>query len=186
MNTPIHTRTRTALAVALGIAASGTPLLAQASTPVRLAAAGAAYAAPAANTTDPSTAASTRLARAEELVKRGRIAQASREYIKVAKMQRAQNVLPSEALWKLAELHNTYGQSPERTANVLASLAADAERLGEPAVEAKALLEATILYNEADMPEKARDCASRLDALLTSPGVSDEVRREAQSRIVRN
>ena len=185
MNTPIKTPIRTAVAVALGIAASGTPLLAQASAPVRLAAVAATHTAPVAKSSDPITAASTRLARADGLVQRGRIAQASREYIKVAKMQRAQNVLPSEALWKLAELHNTYERSPERTANVLVALAADAQRFGDPQTEAKALLEATILYNEAYLPEKARDCASRLDVLLTSPLVSDEVRREAQSRIIR-
>ena len=186
MKTPIHTPARTALAVALGIAASGTPLLAQASAPVRLAAVAATHAAPAEKSSDPiTTAASTRLARADGLVQRGRIAQASREYIRVAKMQRAQNVLPSEALWKLAELHNTYEQSPERTANVLVALAADAQGFGDPQIEAKALLEATILYNKAALPGKANECADRLDVLLTSPLVSDEVRREAQSRIIR-
>ena len=174
----------TTVAVALGIAASGTPLLAQASAPTRLAA--AIDVAPSGKAADPiTTTASARLARADELVQRGRIAQASREYIRVAKIQRAQNVLPSEALWKLAELYNTYERSPERTANVLASLAADAERFGDPQIEAKALLEATILYNKAGMQQKAHDCASRLDVLLTSPRVSDEVRREAQSRIAR-
>ena len=183
MNTLINIPSRAVLAVALGIAASGTPLLAQASAPVKLAA--AIHVAPSGKASDPIAAASTRLARADELVQRGRIAQASREYIKVAKMQRAQNVLPSEALWKLADLYNTYEQSPERTANVLVALAADAERLGDPQIEAKALLEATILYNKVGMPQKAHDCASRLDALLTSPRVSDELRQEAQQRIVR-
>ena len=184
MNTPIHTPTRTALAVALGIAASATPLLAQASAPTKLAA--AIDVAPVAKASDPSTtAASTRLARADELVQRGRIAQASREYIKVAKMQRAQNVLPSEALWKLTELHNTYEQSPERTANVLVALAADAQRFGDPQTEAKALLEATILYNMVGMRHEAHACADRLEHLMASPHISAEFRREAKSRIIR-
>ena len=183
MNTPINTPIRTAVAVALGIAAFGTPLLAQASAPTTLAA--AFNVAPSGKVSDPITAASTRFARADELVQRGRIPAASREYIAIAKMQRAQNVLPSEAMWKLADLYNTYERSPERTADVLVALAADAQRFGDPQTEAKALLEATVLYSKASMPVKANECADRLDVILTSPLVTDEVRREAQSRIVR-
>ena len=183
MNTPINTSIRTALAVALGIAASGTPLLAQASAPVKLAA--AIHVALSGKASDPIAAASTRLARADELVQRGRIAQASREYIRVAKMQRAQNVLPSEALWKLAELHNTYERIPERTANVLVVLAADAQRFGDPQTEAKALLEATVLYNMVGMRHEAHACADRLEHLMASPHISDEFRQEAKSRIIR-
>ena len=183
MNTPIHTPIRTAVAVALGIAAFGTPLLAQASAPTRLAA--AIHVAPSGKASDPITAASTRLVRADELVQRGRIPAASREYIKVAKMQRSQNVLPSEALWKLADLYNTYERSPERTANVLVALAADAQRFGDPQIEAKALLEATILYNMVGMRHEAHACADRLEQLMASPHISAEFRQEAQSRIIR-
>ena len=185
----MKTAIRTTLTLALTIGASSNGILAQTSAPpLRL----AAVSSPVVTSTVASersydrAAANARLARAEELVQRGRITAASREYIAVVKMQRAQNVLPTEAMWKLADLHNTYGRSPERTANVLASLAADAERLGEPATEAKALLEATILYNKAHMPQKAQDCASRLDALMASSSVSDELRQEIQRRIVRS
>ena len=185
----MNTALRTTLTLALGIGASSSAVLAQTSAaPLKLATVSstAGTDAVASEESYDPVAASARLDRARELVRHGRIVAASREYIRVVEMQRAQNVLPTEALWELAELHNTYERIPERTANVLAALAADAERLGDPVIEAKALLEATILYNEAYLPQKAHDCASRLDALITSPLVSDEFRREAQSRITRN
>ena len=184
----MNTALRTTLTLALGISASSSAILAQTSaSPPRLAAVSSTTvpdAVASEESYDP-VAVSALLDRARELVQRGRIPAASQEYIRVVEMQRAQNVLPTEAMWELAELHNTYERIPERTANVLAALAADAERLGDPATEAKALLEATILYNKAYLPQKARDCASRLDALMTSPLVSEEFRREAQQRVIR-
>ena len=185
----MNTALRTTLTLALGMSASSSAILAQTSAaPLKLAAVSpatvvAGVVAPE-KSYDPA-AVRTRLARADELVQRGRIPAASREYIAVAKMQRAQNVLPSEAIWKLAELHHAHGQSPERTANVLVALAMDAERFEEPQIEAKALLEAAILYNKAFMPAKAAACVDRLDWLMTSPRISDEFRREVQQRIVR-
>ena len=184
----MHTALRTTLTLALGISASSSAILAQThAPPARLAAVSSTAVTDAVaskGSYDP-VAVSARLDRARELVRQGRIPAASREYIAVAKMQRAQNVLPTEAMWELAELHNTYERIPERTANVLVALAADAERLGDPQIEAKALLEATILYNKAFLPVKANECADRLDVLLNSPRVSDEFRQEAKSRIIR-
>ena len=184
----MNTALRTTLTLALGIGASSSAILAQtAATPVKLAAVSSMDVtdAVASEESHDPVAVSTRLDRARELVRQGRIPAASREYIKVAKMQRAQNVLPTEAMWELAELHNTYERIPERTANVLVALAADAERFGNPEIEAKALLEAAILYDEAFLPVKANECADRLDVLMTSPLVSDEFRKEATSRIIR-
>ena len=185
----MNTALRTTLTLALGISASSSAILAQTSAaPLKLAAVSPATAVTVAVASERSydpAAVRTRLDRAQELVQQGRITAASREYIRVAEMQRAHNVLPSEAMWKLADLYNTYERSPERTANVLVALAADAQRFGDPQLEAKALLEATILYSKAYMPEKAHECVDRLEVLMTSSLVSDEVRREAQSRIVR-
>ena len=186
----MKTIARTALALALGIAASGTPLLAQASAPAVLAhastpaARAAAFSVVSENAYD-AAAARARITRGDELQLRGKITAASREYIAVAKMQRAHNLLPTEAMWKLAELHHSQGQSPERTADVLTALALEAERLGDPQVQAKALLEATILYKKANVPVKAHACADRLEQLVASPHVSAEFRQEVQRRIIR-
>ena len=160
MDTPTDTPTRTALAAALDVASSSTPLLAQMSAPPTLAA---------------------EKTHAACVVK----APGARQYIAVAKIQRSQDVLSAEAMWKLAQLHHSGGQCAERTAHVLLTLARDAERFAEPEIEAKALLEATLLYNKANLPEKANACADRLKVLMTSPLVSDDFRQDAQRRIIR-
>ena len=120
MNAPTHTPAHTALAVALGIAASGTPLPAQASTPVTLAA------------------------------------------------ERSRNVLPAEALWRLADLYIS-SQSWKEAASVLNELARDAERFGNAQIQVQALLEASLLYSKAGMHQEVNACARRLDELMGSP-----------------
>jgi hypothetical protein len=135
-----------------------------------------------------SLSASSSLALAQTSVPRlsleGRVSAARREYNAIAELQRSNNVLPSEAMWKLAELYNSE-KDDRRTATILHELAMDAERFGDPQLQARALLEATILYNKANMKEKAIGCASRLDLLMASPFVSDELRAEVKNRIRR-
>lgn len=161
MDAPTHSPTRAALAVGLGVATSGMPKPAQVSAPVMLAAAGT-HAAPAAK------------------------APGAGQYIAVARVQRSQDVLQTEAMWKLAQLHHSGGQCPERTAHLLFAFARDAQRFAEPEIEAKALLEATLLYKKAYIPEKAFACADRLEVLIASPSLSDDLREEIERRIVRD
>lgn len=170
---------RITLAVALGTAASGTSLLAQASAPMMLASATAVGTS--ATSYDPAMV-QVRLARADEWALKGRSSAARREYSAIAAMQRASHVLPEEAMWKLASEYHA-DRSWDQAASVLKELADDAERFGNPQVQAKALLEATILYSYARMPQDARACATRLDLLLASPHVSDEFRQAVQRRI---
>jgi hypothetical protein len=177
MKTPI----RTTLAVVLSLSASSSLALAQTSVP-RLALASVSTATPA-NSYDPA-AVRARIAHADELSLEGRVSAARREYNAIAELQRSNNVLPSEAMWKLAELYNSE-KDDRRTATILHELAMDAERFGDPQLQARALLEATILYNKANMKEKAIGCASRLDLLMASPFVSDELRAEVKNRIRR-
>ena len=177
MNTPI----RTTLAVILSLGASSSLALAQTSAP-RLAMA-TSQAATSASAYD-AAAVRARIARADELSLSGHISAARREYSTVAELQRSHNVLPAEAMWKLAELHHSEG-STRRTAAVLHELAMDAEQFGDPQLQAKALLEATVLYNKARMNDKAIECAKRLDLLMASPHVSNELRSEVQNRLRR-
>ena len=187
----MHTFARTVLAASLASAAA-TPLLAQASAPTRLAQASAPTAQPEVIAAvpygkiyDPAVA-SARIARADELYfVRSKAAAAVREYRAVAKMQREHDVLPTEAVWKLAEASHASQRFPERTAAIFRELARDAERLGDPAVQAKALLEATVLYNSAGMKAEAHACAARLEQLMASPHVSNDLRSAVQTRIIR-
>jgi hypothetical protein len=166
---------------ALTIAASGTPMLAQGSAPMVLAS--ATTTGPAVKTYDPA-AMRARIAHADELWMEGNLSAARREFTAVAELQRSHNVLPAEAMWKLAELYHS-DKSPKRAAAVLDALAADAEQFGDPKLQAKALLEAAVLYENARMPAQAVTCAKRLDLLMASPHITDEFRQEVQRRIVR-
>ena len=177
----MKTIARITLAASLGIAASGTPLLAQSSAPMMLAAA-ITPGAPA-KTYDPA-AVRTRIANADQWSTEGNLSDARREYTAVAELQRSNDVVPAEAMWKLAELYHSQ-KSLKRAATVLEALAADAERFGDPQIQAKALLEAAVLYKNTGMSAQAVACANRLDLLLASPHISDEFRQEVARRIVR-
>ena len=175
----MKTIARITLAALLGTAASGTSLLAQASAPMRLAS--AITTGTSIKAYDPA-AVQVRLARADELSLEGRSSTARREYRAIAAMQRAHQVLPEQALWKLANEHFA-DKDWKQAAVVLHQLADDAERFGNPQVQAQALLEATILYGQARMPQEAQACATRVDLLLASPHLSDEFRQEVARRI---
>lgn len=176
----MKTIARITLAVALGTAASGTPLLSQAATPMVLAS--AISTAGASETSYDPAAVQVRFDRADELSLRGRFAAARREYRAIVAMQRSHNVLPVEALWRLANDYNAEG-SWEQAAAMMHDLADDAERFGNPQVQAQALLEATILYSKARMPQEARVCVKRMEPLLASPHITDEFRQQVQRRI---
>lgn len=179
----MKTIARITLAATLGIAASGTPIFAQASAPVLRIASVAPITAPAPTTYD-AAAVQARLQKAGDLLLEGHVSAARREYADIIELQRSHNVLPTEAMWQLAGLYNTEG-SWKRTAAVLNELAEDAERYGNPQVQAEALLEATVLYDKARMPQEALACAKRLDSLMGSPFVTEELRQEVQRRIIR-
>ena len=179
----MKTIARITLAATLGIAASSTPIFAQASSPVLRLASVAPITALAPTTYD-AAAVKARLAKASDLLLEGQISAAKKEYADIIELQRSHNVLPTEAMWQLAGLYNSE-RSWKRTATILNELAEDAERYGNPQVQAQALLEATILYNKARMPQEALSCAKRLDSLMASPFVTEELRQEVQRRIVR-
>ncbi len=166
---------------ALAIATSGTPMLAQGSAPMVLAA--ATRDGTAEKIYDPA-AVRARIAHADKLSMAGNLSAARREYAAVAELQRSNNVLPAEAMWKLAELYHSQ-KSPKRAAVVLDALAADAELFGDPQLQARSLLEAGVLYRNGRMSAQAAACIDRLDLLMASPHISDEFRKEVQKRIVR-
>ncbi|MBA2572372.1 MAG: hypothetical protein H0V06_04975 [Gemmatimonadetes bacterium] len=177
----MKTQIPTTLAVILSLGASSSLTLAQTSEP-RLALA-TSHAVASTSSYD-AAAARARIAHADELSLSGHLTAARREYAAVAELQRSHNVLSAEAMWKLAELYHSE-RSAQRTAATLHELAMDAERFGDPELQAKALLEATILYNNARMSEKSISCAKRLDLLMASPHISDELRAAVGSRIRR-
>lgn len=130
-----------------------------------------------------SDAARARLDKADELLMEGKFSAAAREYAAVARLQQAEHVIPAEALWKLAEIHHGR-KNYLRSAGVLSELATIAERYGDPALQARALLEAAILYQAVGESQRAQSALDRLEPLLHSPSLSKEVRSSLQSRII--
>lgn len=123
-----------------------------------------------------------RLDRAHELSEQGRWKEARREFASVAKFQRTHQVLADEALWHLANLYHGDRQI-RRAAETMDDLADAAQLHGNPVVQAKALIESAILYQSLNMPEQASARIERLQPLLDSPFLSDEVRSSIQKRI---
>lgn len=180
MNQVIHST----LALALSLGASSAVLDAQGtSLPLRLAVATTPSRATGDGTYDPAVA-KQRITHAQELFQRGRVSSARRELERVIALQRANGVFASDAMWKLAELHQSEND-PRRTARVLDQLATEAERFGDPQLQARSLLEATILFQKARMNDEALTCANRLKPLLGSRFVSPEFRAEVDRRLVR-
>ena len=127
------------------------------------------------------TAASLSLNRAQSLHGRMRFAHARREYISAAKKLEAAGAMPCEALWQAAEMYHAEGnmRGAARTLDLVAEKAA---AFGHPSMQAKALLEAAILYEQSGAAWQASTRLTRLDAVLTSPHVPDSVRSEIAKR----
>jgi hypothetical protein len=170
-------------AVVLGLAGATTAVEAQyASTqPVVTADAGSARAG-----YDPAAARAS-LDRAHELAMSGRFVEARNAYRAVADMQKSAGVLPGEALWQVAALE--YGQGGRhrlRAAQVMDELAEQAAIYGDPALQARALIEATILYHQNRRNAEARTCLDKLEPLLQSPHLTQELREQIESRLRRS
>jgi hypothetical protein len=118
---------------------------------------------------------------AHSLEVEGRFAEARSEYHKAVEMQRAAGEVPARAMWRLAQLH--YGEANGReAATVLVALAREAGAAGDPVLEARAILEATLLYAELGMRSDAERGARRLRQLRSSGELPSELVAEINRR----
>lgn len=131
-----------------------------------------------------SLALEARLAEARRLFVEHRLGEARRTYAAVAEAQEGMGQLPEEALWQLAAVFHAE-RRPRRAAAALSRLAEAAELHGDPVVQARALLEAAVLFHRAGDAAPALACIRRLDPLLSSPYLPDEVRDDVRRRIIR-
>lgn len=122
--------------------------------------------------------------RAKVLAVTGRFAEARSEYLQAAKIQRADGLLPTDALWQIAE--SFYAERNEVAAAItLDGLAHEAEKYGDATLAARALLEASVLYDSAGMRREAHDAAGRLERLRNSTYLPDELRATIDARLGR-
>jgi hypothetical protein len=112
----------------------------------------------------------------------GRFPEARSEYHQAAEMQRAAGEVPARAMWRLAQLH--YGEANGReAATVLVALAKEAGAAGDPVLEARAILEATLLYAELRMRSDTERGARRLRQLRSSGELPAELVAEINRRL---
>ena len=121
------------------------------------------------------------LQRADSLRERMRFADARQLYLAAAQQQDAERTKPCQALWKVAELYFAEGNF-RRAASTLDIVAEKAAGYGDPDVQARALLESAILYEKMGAKDQASTRLQRLDAVLTSPFISADVRATITAR----
>jgi hypothetical protein len=112
----------------------------------------------------------------------GHAAQARRELLAAASLLRQAGALPTDELFTVATIA-LVEERPLVAAQAMDDLAASAEALGRPDVEARALLESAIQYAAADERGVARERFVLLRTLLASPGFPESVRAELQVRV---
>lgn len=132
----------------------------------------------------PDTASGTSMMhrRAERLLSLGRVSSACVVYRAIVASQDSAGVFPGEALWALASLELARDREL-RTAEVLDELAAAASRHGRPDWQARALLEAGLLYQTHGRTDLSVARYHVLKPLLASPAISDHLRAQLTSRI---
>jgi ATP/maltotriose-dependent transcriptional regulator MalT len=121
------------------------------------------------------------LQRADSLRGKMRFAAARRLYMAAAQRQDAEQTKPCRVLWQVAELYFAEGDV-RRAATTLDLVAAKAASYGDPEVQARALLESAILYERLGDKDQASTRLQRLDAVLTSPHISADVRSAITAR----
>jgi hypothetical protein len=123
------------------------------------------------------------LAEADALEGAGRVGEARKKYRALIDEQRQSDQYPSLALWRLANSY-FYHDDEARTAQVLDELAESAAHFGDPTMELRASFEAAVIYQHAKASDKVAAKLSRVQALLKSPAIADETKKEIQGRLV--
>jgi hypothetical protein len=137
-----------------------------------------------ANPTGPDAArVHTVLAEADALEGAGRVGEARKKYRALIEEQREGNQYPVLALWRLAHSY-FYHDDEARTAQVLDELAESAAHFGDPTMELRASFEAAVIYQHARASDKVAAKMTRVQALLKSPAITDDMKKEIQGRLV--
>ncbi|MHB1096695.1 MAG: hypothetical protein ACYC3F_11050 [Gemmatimonadaceae bacterium] len=132
---------------------------------------------------DTASIASMMHRKAERLLSSGDVGGARAVYRSMIAVQDSAGVFPGEALWALASLE--FARDRElRAAEVLDEVAAAAARYGRPDWQARAVLEAGLLYQTHGRTDLSVARYHMLKPLLASPAISDSLRTLLASRVV--
>lgn len=112
----------------------------------------------------------------------GELRAAHRKYHAVARAQLAAGEFPGEALWQAAEI-SFQDEKLARAAQELDEVARHAREFGRLNLEVRALFEAANFHHSSRRTDLALDRLARVERLLTSPEVSNEVRAMVARRL---
>ena len=130
--------------------------------------------------TQPSLSAKHR--EADGLAFTGKFNKARTMYLAVIAVMDSSAIFPGEVLWSLASME--FGRSRELSAAAILDRLADASvRYGRPEWQARALLEAGLLYQNHGRTDLSVDRARRLKPLLSSPAISASERAQMAERV---
>jgi tetratricopeptide (TPR) repeat protein len=126
--------------------------------------------------------AAAQLARADELMGAGRLAEARTVLVALVDQQKIANFSSAEALLKLAGVEHAQGRS-NRAAAALDDAATEAEVHHQPALQARALLDAAATYAGLRQHDKAQSRLQRLAPLTASATLPAELKAEIEARV---
>jgi hypothetical protein len=122
---------------------------------------------------------------ADRLLSIGNVGGARSVFRAMIAYQDSMATFPGEALWALASIE--YGRDRELVAaTLLDELAETSARYGRPEWEARALLEAGLIYQAHGKFEQSAARARALKPLISSPAISDDDRASIVKRIAKN
>jgi hypothetical protein len=137
---------------------------------------------PAVVRTDTTSRAVSLQREADRLAFSGKFNAARAEYLKVIAIMDSSATFPGETLWALASME--YGRNRElRAAEILDQLADASVRYGRPEWQARALLEAGIIYQNHGRTDMSVPRARALKTLLTSPAITPSARAQIAERL---
>jgi hypothetical protein len=122
------------------------------------------------------------LSKADASLQAGRVKEAVGVYRAIIGEQRNEGQYAGRTLWLLAQ---TYYATDDlgRAASVLDELAEAAGQYGDPVMELKATFESALLNQAMKKPAAVAARIPRIKALLQSPAVSLEQKRQVESRL---
>ena len=131
---------------------------------------------------DTSSRATSLYREAERLASVGRFDAARTEYRAVIAVLDSSATFPGDALWALATMEFACNHEM-RAAAILDQLVDAAVRYGRPEWQARALLEAGIIYQNHGRYDLSVERVRTLKPLLSSPSISPSVRAQIAERV---
>jgi hypothetical protein len=101
----------------------------------------------------------------------------------VAEMQARGGGYPAATLRRLANVEFSLNH-PLAAAAILERAADAARAVGDPQFEVQALVDAMVVYGQEGRRNKARDLRPRIEGLLNSPAISEELRQKLARHLI--